>query len=57
MYRGQGVEILLSSLLPPFVVLALVVLAQRIFSTTASAFNTHEEFTLLLADVLVLFRP
>ena len=55
MYRGEEDEIFLSPLLPPLVGLALVVLAQMIFSTTASAFNTHEEFTLLLADVLVLF--
>jgi O-antigen ligase len=33
----------------------LVVLAQLLFSTSASPFNTHQEFMLLLADVLMVF--
>ena len=47
--------IVVSPLLPPLVAFMLVVLAQLLFSTTASTFNTHTEFTLLLADVLVVF--
>jgi len=47
--------IVISPLLPPLVAFTLVVLAQLLFSTTASTFSTHTEFTLLLADVLVVF--
>ena len=48
-------NILISPLLPPMVGFLLVVLAQLLFSTSASPFNTHEEFTLLLADVIMVF--
>jgi O-antigen ligase len=45
----------ISPLLPPLVGFLLVVLVQLMFSTTASPFYTHQEFMLLLADVLVMF--
>jgi len=48
-------NILISPLLPPMVGFLLVVLAQLLFSTSASPFNTHQEFTLLLADVIMVF--
>src|ERR1700682_3078370 len=47
--------ILISPLLPPMAGFLLVVLAQLLFSTSASIFNTHQEFMLLLADVIMVF--
>src|ERR1700682_4895899 len=47
--------ILISPLLPPMAGFLLVVLAQLLFSISASPFNTRQEFTLLLADVIMVF--
>ncbi len=47
--------VVISPLLPALGAFVLVVVVQLLFSTTASSFSTHEEFTLLLADVLVVF--
>src|ERR1700736_1968441 len=54
-YLHREETVLLSPLLPPMVGFLLVVLAQLLFSTTASIFNTHQEFMLLLADVIMVF--
>jgi O-antigen ligase len=54
-YGNPEETLLISALLPPLAGLLLVVLGQLVFSATASTFNTHEEFRLLLADVLVVF--
>jgi O-antigen ligase len=54
-YLHSEETILISPLLPPMVGFLLVVLAQLLFSTTASIFNTHQEFMLLLADVIMVF--
>ncbi len=54
-YLHSEETILISPLLPPMVGFLLVVLAQLSFSTSASIFNTHQEFTLLLADVIMVF--
>jgi len=54
-YLQSEETILISPLLPPMVGFLLVVLAQLLFSTSASIFNTHQEFTLLLADVIMVF--
>jgi O-antigen ligase len=55
LYRHDEEVIVISPLLAPLIGLALVVLAQLAFGISASPFHTHEEFTLLLADVLVVF--
>jgi O-antigen ligase len=54
-YRDPEETVLISPLLPPLVGLLLVVLCQLLLGTTASTFSTHQEFMLLLADVLVVF--
>jgi O-antigen ligase len=54
-YLHSEETIIISPLLPPLVGLLLVVLAQLLFATSASPFNTHQEFTLLLADVIMVF--
>ncbi len=54
-YRTKDEAVLISPLLPPLGALLLVVLAQLLFHTTASIFNTHQEFTLLLADTIIVF--
>jgi len=54
-YLHNEETITISPLLPPMVGFLLVVLAQLLFSTSASPFNTHQEFMLLLADVLMVF--
>jgi O-antigen ligase len=54
-YLHSEETIVISPLLPPMATFLLVVLAQFLFSTTASTFNTHQEFTLLLADVIMVF--
>ena len=54
-YLHSEETILISPLLPPMVGFLLVVLAQLLFATSASSFNTHQEFTLLLADVIMVF--
>src|SRR3984893_17507235 len=54
-YLHSDETILISPLLPPMVGFLLVVLAQLLSSTTASIFNTHQEFVLLLADVIMVF--
>jgi O-antigen ligase len=54
-YLHSEETILISPLLPPMVGFLLVVLAQLLLSTSASIFNTHQEFTLLLADVIMVF--
>jgi O-antigen ligase len=54
-YRMKEETVLISPLLAPLAGLWLVVVLQLLFSTTASSFDTHQEFTLLLADVLVVF--
>jgi O-antigen ligase len=47
--------VLISPLLPPMAGFLLVVLGQLLFGTSASPFYTHQEFTLLLADVVMVF--
>jgi O-antigen ligase len=54
-YLHSEETILISPLLPPLVGFLLVVLAQLLFSETASIFNTHQEFMMLLADVIMVF--
>jgi len=54
-YLHSEKTIIISPLLPPMAGFLLVVLAQLLFSTSASPFNTHQEFTLLLADVIMGF--
>ena len=54
-YLHSEETVMISPLLPPMVGFLLVVLAQLLFSTSASPFNTHQEFTLLLADVIMVF--
>ena len=54
-YLPSEETVMISPLLPPMVGFLLVVLAQLLFSTNASPFNTHQEFTLLLADVIMVF--
>ena len=54
-YLHSEETILISPLLPPMAGFLLVVLAQLLFSTSASIFNTHQEFMLLLADVIMVF--
>src|SRR3977135_3791921 len=54
-YLHSDENILISPLLPPMVGFLLVVLAQLLFSTTASMFNTHQEFMLLSADIIMAF--
>jgi len=54
-YLHSEETVMISPLLPPMAGFLLVVLAQLLFSTSASPFNTHQEFTLLLADVIMVF--
>jgi O-antigen ligase len=54
-YLHSEESVLISPLFPPMVGFLLVVLAQLLFSTSASIFNTQQEFTLLLADVIMVF--
>jgi O-antigen ligase len=54
-YLHSEETITISPLLPPMAGFLLVVLAQLLFATSASPFNTHQEFMLLLADVLMVF--
>lgn len=54
-YLYSEETVLISPLLPPMAGFLLVVLVQLLFSTTASPFNTHQEFLLLLADVVMVF--
>jgi len=54
-YLHSEETVLISPLLLPMVGFLLVVLAQLLFSTSASLFNTREEFALLLADVIMVF--
>ena len=54
-YFQQQEELRISPLLPPLAALLLVVLAQLVFHTTASTYNTHHEFMLLLTHAIVLF--
>src|SRR3984885_3793900 len=48
-------SILISPLLPPMVGFLLVVVAQLLFSISASPYHTHQEFMLLLADIVMVF--
>jgi len=54
-YLHSEGTILISPLLPPMVGFLLVVVAQLLFSTSASPYHTHQEFMLLLADVIMVF--
>jgi O-antigen ligase len=54
-YLHSEETILISPLLPPMVGFLLVVVAQLLFSTSASPYHTHQEFMLLLADVIMVF--
>ena len=54
-YLHSEETITISPLLLPMAGFLLVVLAQLLFSTSASPFNTHQEFMLLLGDVLMVF--
>ncbi len=55
LWRNPDETIVISPLLPPLVGLLLVVLVQLGGGLSASPFNTQQDFTLLLADVLVVF--
>jgi O-antigen ligase len=54
-YLHSEETILISPLLPPLVGFLLVVVAQLLFSTSASPYHTHQEFMLLLADIVMVF--
>ena len=54
-YLHSEETIQISPLLPPMVGFLVVVLAQLLFSTSDAPFNTHQEFMLLLADVIMVF--
>jgi O-antigen ligase len=49
------VEIVVSPLLPPLIVLALIVVAQFVLHRTVSLFNTRVELQLLVTYIVILF--
>src|SRR6202165_4807753 len=55
LYFHRKEQPVLSPLLTPLAVLALIVVGQLFFRLTASAHNTRMELSLLLADLIVLF--
>lgn len=54
-YFNEEEQPVFSPLLPPLALLALIVLGQWFFHSTASSYNTRMELLLLLADLIVLF--
>ena len=56
-YRGQddAHEVVLTPLLPPLILLAVVALAQLLLHATASAYDTRVDLGLLLAYAILLF--
>jgi len=54
-YFSEKEQPVFSPLLPPLALLALIVLGQWFFHSTASSYNTRMELLLLLADLIVLF--
>jgi O-antigen ligase len=55
MYFNEEEQPVFSPLLPPLALLALIVLGQWFFHSTASSYNTRMELLLVLADLIVLF--
>jgi O-antigen ligase len=55
LYGDPEETVIISPLWPPLAGLVVVVLCQLVFGTTASTYNTHKEFALLLADLLAVF--
>ena len=51
----QEKQVVVTPLLPPLVVLAVVALGQLLFRATASTYSTRMELNLLVADCIVLF--
>lgn len=48
-------QVVITPLLPPLVLLAIVALGQLVFRATASAYDTRLDLTLLVADLIILF--
>jgi O-antigen ligase len=48
-------HVVVTPLLPPLVLLAIVALGQLVFRATASAYDTRLDLTLLVADLIILF--
>jgi O-antigen ligase len=48
-------QVVVTPLLPPLVLLAIVALGQLVFRATASAYDTRLDLTLLVADLIILF--
>jgi O-antigen ligase len=53
--QSEDQRVVLTPLLPPLVVLGVVALAQLLFHTTASAYDTRMDLDLLVAYVILLF--
>ena len=53
-FKGEE-QVILSPLLPPLAVLALIVCGQWLFHFTASSYSTRMELLLLLSDLTLLF--
>ena len=53
-FKGEE-QVILSPLLPPLAVLALIVCGQWLFHVTASSYSTRMELLLLLSDLTLLF--
>jgi O-antigen ligase len=54
-FLASSEQLIVSPLLPPLAVLALIVIAQLLFHITASTYDTRLDLLLLLADIVVLF--
>lgn len=54
-YFNEQEQPVFSPLLPPLALLALIVLGQWFFHSTASSYKTRMELLLLLADLIILF--
>jgi O-antigen ligase len=48
-------QVVITPLLPPLVLLAIVALGQLVFRATTSAYDTRLDLTLLVADLIILF--
>lgn len=48
-------QVVVTPLLPPLILLALLSLTELVFRATASPYNTRMELTLLIADLIILF--
>ena len=53
--REEENQLVVTPLLPPLLVLALIALAQFVFRATASPYHTRTELALLVAELIVLF--